>query len=66
MDTKNAEFNRRALAFFIVGFLMLVAGHLFLAMAGRLATNVPGRMAPFLIVFGYVVFGLGFIPPRHR
>jgi len=58
-------FSRRAWIFFTIGMVLLVLGHVCLAMAGRVATDSAGRLAPFLIVLGYAVFGLGFWPKRR-
>lgn len=62
---KNGK-QGRAWIFFMVGLVLLVLGHGLLALAGRVAADGYGRLAPFLIVSGYAVFGAGFVPWAKR
>lgn len=56
------RFGRANWILFLMGCVLMFSGYAALACAGRMGTNVFGRVAPFLVVGGLVVFGLGFVP----
>lgn len=48
----------------IAGIVLVLAGFFVLSRADALARNWAGRLAPFLILGGYALLGLGlFLPP---
>ena len=61
----DAPFGPLNWALFAVAVALLAIGYTLLALAGRNAADAFGRLAPFLIVGGLIVFGLGFLPGRR-
>jgi hypothetical protein len=56
------RFGRRDCVWFAAGLAALLLGFVFLAMAGRTADGLLGRISPLPIVGGFVLFSLGFRP----
>jgi dipeptide/tripeptide permease len=60
-----ARADRSGAVWFGAGVALMAIGYVLLALAGRQAAGAAGRLAPFCIVGGLIVFGLGFLPRKE-